>query len=174
MYCIQECAFPTWLACKGLTLNSHNCAFVFYSFLILFPFFWLKSACKERQKYSCISLAEKRERRTLSFSMRGCQGIDHSDFFKIEEIIIKFNIEKKLGKHPGLMVKYLRQRLVLQTDTFCKHLMYIWGLPILGNGNSFKNDRKYMRGEEGEVMRYRHIGRNIQDTPSVLWLLLHI
>lgn len=46
------------------------------------------------------------------------------------------------------MLKYLRQRLVLQTDIFAGTWRLYIGLPILGNRNSFKSDRKYT-GREG-------------------------
>lgn len=54
---------------------------------------------------------------------------------------------------------------MLQNDTLCKHLMCMYmGLPILGNGNSFKNDRKYERGREGgdeiETHREKYTGHS--------------
>lgn len=53
--------------------------------------------------------------------------------------------------------------------------MYIYiGLPILGNGNSLKDDRKFTEREGGGGDEIEIHRRNIQDTPSILWLLLHI
>lgn len=40
---------------RVVTLNSHNCAFVFYSFLILFPFFLVKT-CLQRQTNTAVFL----------------------------------------------------------------------------------------------------------------------
>lgn len=40
----------------------------------------------KEDKYSCIPLAEKRERRTLSFGTRGCQGEIILIFFKEEKL----------------------------------------------------------------------------------------
>jgi hypothetical protein len=69
------------------------------------------------------------------------------------------------------MLKYLRQRLVVETDIFSGTEYVCIEHTILGNKNYFKRDRKYS-GKGGRIDRQRPGA--VEDTPNILWLLLHI